>query len=66
MLILFFYFIINKKKRSNEIKKIEGLNTLRFLRNLNLSGNQIRSFEGIPEKHEFLEKIDLENNKVYL
>jgi hypothetical protein len=51
-------------QRSNEIRKIEGLNTLRFLRILNLSGNQIKSLEGIPDRHEFLEKIDLENNKV--
>ncbi len=68
----YFYVGFFKKKfkncvffqRSNEIRKIEGLNTLRFLRILNLSGNQIKSLEGIPDRHEFLEKIDLENNKV--
>jgi len=51
-------------QRSNEIRKIEGLKTLRFLRILNLSGNQIKSLEGIPDRQEFLAKIVLENNKV--
>ena len=51
-------------KRSNQIKKIDGLHSLKFLRFLNLSSNQIRSLNGLPEKHEFLERIDLENNKV--
>jgi hypothetical protein len=46
------------------IKRLEGIDNLRFLRFLNLSSNMIRSIQGIPEKHEFLESIDLEDNKV--
>ena len=51
-------------KRSNMIKKIESLEKLKFLRFLNLSGNSIKSVQGIPEKHEYLEALDLEDNKV--
>jgi Leucine-rich repeat (LRR) protein len=46
------------------IKRLEGIDNLRFLRFLNLSSNMIKSIQGIPEKHEFLESIDLEDNKV--
>ncbi|RNA05683.1 Leucine-rich repeat and guanylate kinase domain-containing [Brachionus plicatilis] len=50
--------------RSNQIKKIEGLEPLKYLRFLNLSGNMIKFLHGIPEKHEFLEQIDFENNRI--
>lgn len=52
-------------KAANKIRKIEGLNSLRFLRTLDLSCNNLRSLSGIPEKHEFLEKLFLEDNKVW-
>lgn len=55
----FFHF-----QRSNMIKRIEGIENLQFLRFINLSGNLIKSIQGIPDKHEFLEVIDLEDNKV--
>jgi Leucine-rich repeat (LRR) protein len=60
-----FNIIFNLKlKRSNQIKKIEGLDSLKFLRSLNLAGNFLRSLKGIPMNLEFLEILDLENNKV--
>ena len=37
-----------------------------MLRYLNLSGNMIRSLRGIPERMEFLETLELEDNKVAL
>ena len=48
------------------IKRVERIENLNFLRFLNLSSNMIRSIQGIPEKHEFLESIVLDDNKVKL
>lgn len=50
--------------RSNQIKKIEGLDGLKFLRTLTLAENYLRSLKGIPQNLEFLENLDVENNKV--
>lgn len=68
----FILFYLNKSffndflwfKSGNKIKKIEGLNSLPYLRCLDLSSNNIRSINGIPEKLEFLDKLFLQDNKV--
>lgn len=36
------------------------------MRSLDLSNNQLRSLSGIPEKHEFIEKLFLQDNKVFI
>jgi Leucine-rich repeat (LRR) protein len=57
---------IFKPKRCNQIRYVEGLESLQLLRYLNLSGNQIRTLKGMPsaDRLEFLEVLDLESNKV--
>ncbi|XP_049638201.1 leucine-rich repeat and guanylate kinase domain-containing protein [Suncus etruscus] len=47
----------------NKIEKITGLDELRTLQILDLSHNQISSLQGL-ENHEFLEMINLEDNKI--
>ncbi|XP_037692059.1 leucine-rich repeat and guanylate kinase domain-containing protein isoform X2 [Choloepus didactylus] len=47
---------------NNQIEKITGLGDLKALQNLDLSHNQITSLQGL-ENHEFLEVINLEDNK---
>ncbi|XP_041349992.1 leucine-rich repeat and guanylate kinase domain-containing protein-like [Gigantopelta aegis] len=47
----------------NRIRKIENLENLKYLRQVNLSGNIIRSLQGL-EGHDLLEAIDLEDNEV--
>ncbi len=45
------------------MKKIENLETLSKLQQINLSGNIIRSLGGL-QGHDFLESIDMEGNEV--
>ncbi|KAM5205124.1 leucine-rich repeat and guanylate kinase domain-containing protein isoform 1-T1 [Hipposideros larvatus] len=47
----------------NQIEKITGLDDLKALQTVDLSYNQISSFQGL-ENHDFLEVIDLEDNKI--
>ena len=51
-------------QRSNQIQKIENLDTLQYLQQLNLSCNKLSSLEGVPERLGFLEVIDLTDNQV--
>ncbi|XP_028414468.1 leucine-rich repeat and guanylate kinase domain-containing protein-like isoform X2 [Dendronephthya gigantea] len=47
----------------NSVKKIENLDTLKYLKVLDLSCNYIRSLKGLQE-HEFLQEINLEGNQI--
>lgn len=60
------YFILpfTHFQRSNQIQKIENLDTLQYLQQLNLSCNKLSSLEGVPERLGFLEVIDLTDNQV--
>uniref|UniRef100_A0ACB8FM06 Uncharacterized protein n=1 Tax=Sphaerodactylus townsendi TaxID=933632 RepID=A0ACB8FM06_9SAUR len=49
--------------KSNQIEKAVGLEELKALRTLDLSGNQISSLEGL-EDHNLLEEINLEDNQI--
>jgi Leucine-rich repeat (LRR) protein len=51
-------------QRSNQIRKIEKLDTLQYLQQLNLSCNQLNSLDGFPERLGFLEVLDLADNQV--
>ncbi|XP_072508812.1 leucine-rich repeat and guanylate kinase domain-containing protein isoform X5 [Notamacropus eugenii] len=48
---------------NNQIEEITCLDNLKALQNLDLSGNKISSLQGI-ENHDFLEIINLEDNKI--
>ncbi|XP_059251593.1 leucine-rich repeat and guanylate kinase domain-containing protein isoform X1 [Mustela nigripes] len=48
---------------SNRIEKITGLEDLKALQIMDLSHNQISSLQGL-ENHDFLEVINLEDNKI--
>ena len=37
---------------------------MKMLCSINLADNLIKSMHGIPEKHEFIERIDLSDNKI--
>ncbi|XP_072508808.1 leucine-rich repeat and guanylate kinase domain-containing protein isoform X2 [Notamacropus eugenii] len=50
-------------KSNNQIEEITCLDNLKALQNLDLSGNKISSLQGI-ENHDFLEIINLEDNKI--
>jgi len=47
----------------NNIKKIENLETLKYLEVINLSRNSIRSMKGL-QNHNLLQEIDLEENQI--
>ncbi|XP_058537242.1 leucine-rich repeat and guanylate kinase domain-containing protein [Ochotona princeps] len=48
---------------NNQIEKLTGLEELKALQNLDLSHNRISSLQGL-ENHDFLEVINLEDNKI--
>ncbi|CAF0994429.1 unnamed protein product [Brachionus calyciflorus] len=56
--------LISLDLNSNQIKRIEGLNPLKYLRFLNLADNMIKSLSGMPDKHEFIEQLDMEGNRI--
>lgn len=47
----------------NQIKKIENLQSLKYIQYINLSNNGIRSLRGL-QNHGILEEINLQNNEV--
>lgn len=47
----------------NRLTAIDNLESLRYMKVLDLSGNKIRSLRGL-ENNEFLENADLEDNEV--
>jgi Leucine-rich repeat (LRR) protein len=51
-------------QRSNKIRKIENLDSLQYLQQLNLSCNQLETLAGFPERLSFLEVLDLADNQV--
>jgi len=59
MIFLFWLF-----KRSNQIRNIENLDSLQYLQQLNLSCNQLESLNGLPDRINFLEVLDLADNQV--
>ncbi|EDV28977.1 uncharacterized protein TRIADDRAFT_52391 [Trichoplax adhaerens] len=50
-------------KGNNKIKKIENIETLKWLQHFYLANNFVRSLKGL-QNHEMLETIDLEDNQI--